>query len=116
MARRLTRRLAAALAVTAAGAVHGAPFADPTRPPQALDEGRGAGASAGPRLESVLIAPDRRVAVIGGQQVTIGSRYGGGEVVRITEGEVLIRKPGGDESLKLFAGEGKRAAGAAKGR
>jgi len=91
--------------LTAAGAL-AAPFADPTRPPASLG-GDGDESVAGPRLQSVLIAPDRRVAVISGEQVTIGSRFRGGSVVRITESEVRIRRPGGEESLKLFAG-GKR--------
>lgn len=114
MARGMTRRwlCIGALALSSAG--HGAPFGDPTRPPRA-DGDRGAPLS-GPRLESVLIAPDRRVAVISGQQVTIGSRFSDGEVVRITESEVLIRRPSGEQSLKLFSGPEKRAAPAGKGR
>jgi MSHA biogenesis protein MshK len=98
----------------AAGAATAAPFADPTRPPGALD-GERAGPAGGPRLESILIAPDRRVAVISGQEVTVGSRIGDGEVVRITEDSVLIRKPDGEASLKLFPGEAKRPA-ATKGK
>jgi hypothetical protein len=108
----MTRLVASLLAIAAAGAAYGAPFGDPTRPPSVFDGDAPAGLPAGPRLESVLIAPDRRVAVISGEEVTIGSRFRDGEVVRITEGEVLIRRPGGDELLKLFVGDGKRPAGA----
>ena len=110
----MTRSLAALVILTAAGAAYGAPFADPTRPPGAADAGAALPA-AGPRLESVLIAPDRRVAVISGEEVTIGSRFRDGEVVRITEGEVLIRGPAGEESLRLFTGSGRQPA-PAKGR
>jgi MSHA biogenesis protein MshK len=110
-------RLLAALLAFAACAAHGAPFADPTRPPPAFDaEANDAASLSGPRLESVLIAPDRRIAVISGEEVTLGSRFRGGEVVRITESEVRIRRSGGEESLKLFAGDVKRTARAAKGR
>jgi len=107
----MTRLLALFLAVTATCAAYGAPFADPTRPPGALDgDAHGAGGAGGPRLESILIAPDRRIAVISGEEVTLGSRYRGGDVVRITESEVRIRKPDGEESLKLLGREGKRPA------
>src|SRR5262249_16196327 len=65
-----------------------APFADPMRPPSA-SETPALAASGGPRLESVLIAPDRRIAVINGEQVSVGGRVGAGEVIRITESEVV---------------------------
>ena len=113
----MSRPLAALLAFFAACTAHGAPFADPTRPPPAFEgEASDAASLVGPRLESVLIAPDRRVAVISGEQVTLGSRFRGGEVVSITESEVRIRRPGGEESLKLFAGDVRRTARATKGR
>jgi MSHA biogenesis protein MshK len=111
----MTRALFVVCTVMAAGIAYAAPFTDPMRPPRTADAERGA-ASAGPRLESVLIAPDRRVAVISGQQVTIGSRIGDGYVIRITESEVLIRRPDGEEALKLFAGEAKRPSAPAKGK
>lgn len=108
--------LALALAA-AAWSAHAAPFADPTRPPRAPEAGKvGAAVPGGPRLESVLIAPDRRIAVISGQQVTLGSRFGDGEVVRITESEVRIRRFDGEESLKLFATGGRRPPAARKGK
>jgi MSHA biogenesis protein MshK len=104
----MSPRLIALAIAAAVGTAHAAPFADPTRPPDATPGDNGDAARSGPRLESVLIAPDRRVAVISGQQVTIGSRFGDGEVVRITESEVRIRKPGGEESLRLFPTAGPR--------
>ena len=110
----MTRRLLFIAGLAISGVAYGAPFADPTRPPR-LDGDKAGPVSSGPRLESVLIAPDRRVAVISGQQVTVGSRISDGEVVRITEREVLIRRPSGEQSLKLFSGGEKRAAPAAKG-
>lgn len=110
----MRRWLVLVLSAAASGAL-AAPFADPTRPPGAI-EGERAAAAGGPRLESVLIAPDRRIAVINGQEVTIGSRFGDGEVVRITEDEVLIRKADGEASLKLFPGEARRPAATPKGR
>ena len=95
-------------ALVASGAA-AAPFADPTRPPSAQPSGEGAAtAPDGPRLESVLIAPDRRIAVISGQQYKMGDPYGEGRVVRITESEVAIRSGESVEVLKLFPGVEKR--------
>jgi MSHA biogenesis protein MshK len=81
-----------------------APFADPTRPPNSPDGAPASadGTPAGPRLESVLIAPDRRIAVISGKQVPLGGKYGEGRVVRITETEVAIREGGATQVLRLF--------------
>lgn len=95
------RRAIFLLAISAASVARAAPFADPTRPPNVVSD-EGAAAPAGPRLESVLIAPDRRLAVISGQQVGLGGKYGEGHVVQITESEVVIRKAGGTETLRLL--------------
>jgi MSHA biogenesis protein MshK len=92
--------VAALLGIATAQAAWTAPFADPTRPPVPTD-GNQSAAVQGPRLESVLIAPDRRVAVINGQQVVVGARIAGGEVVRISESEVVIRGAEGVQTLKL---------------
>jgi MSHA biogenesis protein MshK len=94
-----------------AGTAGAAPFADPTRPPSGSDSAPAAldGAPAGPRLESVLIAPDRRIAVISGQRVSLGGKFGEGRVVRITETEVSIREGATTQVLKLFPESQKRA-------
>ena len=105
----MRRRAIFLLGMSAAWLAHAAPFADPTRPPNAgHDDGVVAAVQSGPRLESVLIAPDRRIAVINGQQVRLGAKYGEGQVVRITESEVVIRKAEGVETLKLFPEAEKR--------
>ena len=90
----------------AASAANGAPFADPMRPPTVMDHVPSSTGSSteGPRLESVLIAPDRRIAVVNGQQVVVGAKIAGGEVVRITESEVVIRDAGSEQTLKLMPG------------
>lgn len=96
------KRLAFILGLACAGAAQGAPFADPTRPPVLAEPVQGSAAtSEGPRLESILIAPDRRIAVISGQQVVVGAKVAGGEVMAITESEVVIRGADGLQSLKL---------------
>jgi hypothetical protein len=107
--------LVAALTAPAAGA---APFADPFRPPRQIEQpvvDDGPKGPASSRLESVLIGPDRRIAVISGQQYLEGERFGTGRVLRISESEVVIRHPDRDEKLTMFA-EGGRRVNAAKGR
>jgi MSHA biogenesis protein MshK len=91
-------------ALCIASAANAAPFADPTRPPTTAEHVPGTGSTQGPRLESVLIAPDRRIAVINGQQVVVGAKVAGGEVVRITESEVVIRSAESEQTLTLVPG------------
>jgi MSHA biogenesis protein MshK len=97
----MKRLLAAALATAWYLSGQAASFGDPTRPPNALPGGA-ASVSGGPRLESVLIAPDRRIAVISGQRVQLGDRFGDGHVVQITETEVVIRNGLSTRTLKLY--------------
>lgn len=83
---------------------------DPTRPPYASGEAN-ANESApppGPRLQSVLISPTRRVAVISGSTVVQGEKYGGATVAAITEGAVLLRYADRKETLHLIPDVVKR--------
>lgn len=98
------------LAGLACSGAHAAPFADPTQPPGAIPGGADSatGAVEGPRLQSVLISPNRRVAVIGGQTVSLGGMYGEARVVRITEGEVVLQTGQERQTLKLFSDVEKR--------
>jgi MSHA biogenesis protein MshK len=104
----MSQLLVCIAAVLLVPTAQGAPFADPMRPPDFAPADAAPGVSAGSRLESVLIAPDRRVAVIGGQQVRLGEKFGDGRVVRITESEVVIRTAEGTQTLKLFPEVEKR--------
>jgi hypothetical protein len=74
---------------------------DPTQPPPeaALVAGP---APVGPVLQSVMIAPGRRTAVIGGQLLKEGDSFGDTKLVRISQGEVVLSGPGGEQTLKLF--------------
>jgi MSHA biogenesis protein MshK len=101
-----------------ASATHAAPFTDPFRPPRQIEPAAvdaPANASAGSRLESLLIGPDRRIAVINGQSYVEGDRFGEGRVLRISESEVVIRHADRDEKLSLFPASGKRTSTAVKG-
>lgn len=86
-----------------------APLADPTRPPNAAVDAAGEAAPrSGPQLQSVLISPARRVAVISGRAVALGERYGEATVASITESAVLLRYAGRSETLRLIPGVEKR--------
>ena len=100
----MMRTMALLIAALASGLAPAAPFADPTRPPNVTgaEPGDGRAAVAGPRLESVLIAPDRRIAVISGQTVPLGGKYGEARLVRISESEVVLQNGDQRETLKLF--------------
>ena len=100
----MTRVLTLALACSCgAAAAQGGPLADPTRPPSAVAErpASEAAAPAGPRLQSVLISPTRRVAVISGKTVAQGGKFGDATVASITESAVLLRYPDRKETLQL---------------
>jgi MSHA biogenesis protein MshK len=88
---------------------------DPTRPPRsaaATQVGGEAAAEAptAPVLQSVMITPTRRYAIIGGERVELGGRYGDAQVVKITESEVVLRSSGRTEVLKMYPDVEKKAA------
>lgn len=79
-------------------------LADPTRPPVVSEpvSQQEATAPTGPQLQSVLISPTRRVAIISGQNVMLGEKFGDARVVKITENEVVLRNGQDVQVLKLF--------------
>jgi MSHA biogenesis protein MshK len=89
---------------------------DPTRPPPVLGAIPGTAqagvpsSAAGPLLQSVLISPNRKSAIIGGKTVGIGDRYGDAQVVGIGEGEVVLKSGNRLHTLRLFPGVEKRKA------
>lgn len=80
------------------------PLADPMRPPAAAAASPepGEATKGAARLQSVLISPSRRVAVIDGRVVREGERVGDATLVSIAASHVLLRGPGGRETLKLI--------------
>jgi MSHA biogenesis protein MshK len=118
------RRAAAAIlacgaAISSVQAQTGLP--DPTRPPAAVVQAmqaQQAGASAkppeGPVLQSVIISPTGRSAIISGEVVTVGARYGEARVARITETEVVLRTGSSSETLRLYPEVDKKAVPAVK--
>lgn len=85
---------------------------DPTRPPARLEAGTaddGAAAS-GPVLQSVLLSPQRRLAIISGQTLKVGDKFGEARLVKIGENEVVLRNGTSLQTLKLFPNVEKQPA------
>lgn len=79
-------------------------IADPTRPPAAMsiDASANSEALAGPILQSILIAPNRHVAIINGQPIALNGKYGDQTLIKMTETEVVLRNGKEIQILKLF--------------
>ena len=90
---------------------HAENLPDPTRPPSELGAAAASGAavpSGGPLLQSVLISPRHKVAIISGKMVALDGMYGSARVVKISEGEVVLNEGGSLQTLKLFPGVEKK--------
>lgn len=88
---------------------------DPTRPPAAVfsDVPGDPGAAAGPLLQSVMISPAGSSAIIGGERVKLGGKYGDARVVKITANEVVLRSAHGTEILRMYPDVNMKAVGPA---
>ena len=76
---------------------------DPTRPPAAMmDTSSNSEVISGPVLQSILIAPNRRVAIISGQTVALNGKYGEQTLIKMSETEVVLRNGKEFQTLKLF--------------
>lgn len=83
-------------------------FTDPTRPMEpagsagAARDGSAAPAiPSGPVLQSTLISPYRKSAMISGQRVKIGDTFEGAVIVDITPYEVRMTRAGRETGLRL---------------
>ncbi len=84
---------------------------DPTRPPSALYAPDGwTEIETGPMLQSVRVSQGRYTAVISGETVRVGSKFGDARVVRIRETEVVLKTGDSLQTLKLFPDVEKRPA------
>lgn len=87
---------------------------DPTRPPAELavkapvTEGA---ASPVHQLQSVIISPTRRAAIINGVVVELGGKYGDAVLAKVSEDEVVLRSGTSREVLKLYPAVDKTKAG-----
>jgi len=88
---------------------------DPTRPPVGYlateaDAGEGGG---GLMLQTIMISPTQKTAIINGVVVKLGEKYGDAVLTRVAENEVVLRSGGVNRVLKLYPGVDKREAGPA---
>ncbi|MFA5826481.1 MAG: hypothetical protein WC825_11015 [Gallionellaceae bacterium] len=87
-------------------------LSDPTRPaigiPAAAEAGTGAGKAAQPPvkegLQSVILSPQRRAAVINGITVELGGKVGDATLVEVRESSVVLQSAQGKRVLELFPG------------
>jgi hypothetical protein len=83
---------------------------DPTRPPAELTADAPAvegAASPVHRLQSVIISPTRKAAIINGVVVELGGKYGDAVLTRVAEDEVVLRSGDSRQVLKLHPAVGK---------
>ena len=94
-----------AMPLVATGVWAQSTVADPTRPPGSLADPSLTAEATGPVLQSVLMPKKGKpVAVIGGQQVRLGEKYGESRLVRLSEREAVLDGPSGIERLSLTPG------------
>lgn len=103
------------LAFGTVATAHAQTLVDPMRPP--VTAGAAATARelpAAPQVQTIIIGPTQRYAVIDGRTLAQGDRFGAARIERITETEVMLRQPDGKASvLGLLPQVQKKAAGAA---
>ena len=106
MAGRLMRRVSAVLAVFCVGVASAAvaqALRDPTRPPAAgANTVAGKMQATGWILQSVLISPERRYAIINGEVVALGGSIAGAELISIAAERVTLRTREGLRVVYLF--------------
>lgn len=86
--------------------------ADPTRPPTGFGSGAAeadiADTGSGMTLQSVMISPTSRTAIISGVTVKLGQKYGDAVLVKVAETEVVLKSGATSQVLKLYPGVEKR--------
>lgn len=94
--------LAALLGLAPAFVLAQGALADPTRPPAGVESAGPGSDGGGSLLQSVLIPKKGRpVAVIGGQTVKLGEKYGDSTLIKVSEREVVLEGADGVERLLL---------------
>ena len=85
---------------------------DPTRPPSGFAAGGAdadiADTGGGMVLQSIMITPTTKVAIIGGVTVKLGEKYGDAVLVKVAENEVVLKSGTTSQVLKLYPGVEKR--------
>ena len=82
---------------------------DPTRPPAEISntspvtDGKTI-SSVNSGLQSIIIAPNHRAAIINGKTVLLGEKYGNAKLVEVTERGVVLLGKQGKQVMSLFPG------------
>ncbi|MBC8007024.1 MAG: hypothetical protein H7X76_03140 [Prolixibacteraceae bacterium] len=101
--RRHTSILAAMICAVTASTAAAQTLRDPTRPPALSAKGAGGKIEqSGWILQSVLISPERRYAIINGEVVPIGGSIAGAELVAVAAERVTLRTREGLRVVHLF--------------
>ena len=83
----------------------GQALTDPTKPPTEISAPlTHAAAPEGDRLQSIIISPTRRAAIISGQTVELGAKYGEAKLVEVSESGIALQGAQGRQVLTLFPG------------
>ena len=103
------RMLLAALLLSAPQIAAAEPLPDPTRPAIDLNSSGASDAAdfvpddAVPRgLQSTIISPKYRAAIINGETVNLGGKYGDSRLVEVRENSVVLQNAQGRRVLELF--------------
>lgn len=75
-------------------------LSDPTRPPWI---GGAHASEPAVALQIVIVSKDRSQATINGQIVNLGGSYGNATLVRITEEEIVLKRPKGTQTIRLYS-------------
>ena len=105
MARGLMRHVILSLVCAtlfAAFAAQGQALRDPTRPPGASARSAGKVEPSGWNLQSILISPERRYAIINGEVVAIGGTVSGAELVAVAPERVTLKTHEGLRIVQLY--------------
>ena len=77
---------------------------DPTRPPAGIFADVPDATAPGNQLQSVMISPTRRAAIINGVVVELGAKYGDAVLMQVAEDEVVLGSGNSRQVLKLHPG------------
>ncbi len=59
-------------------------------------------------LQSVMISSTRRAAIINGEMVKLGEKYGDAVLIKVAENEVVLKSGDTTQVLKMYPGVEKR--------
>ncbi|MDX8400103.1 MAG: hypothetical protein R8K20_07620 [Gallionellaceae bacterium] len=75
---------------------------DPTKPPAEIGIQPEALPAEVATLQSIIISPLRRAAILNGQTVELGGKIGGVTLIEVSESGVVLQGKGGRQVLTLF--------------